>query len=314
MTIEPKPALICTLTLNPALDLSTATERVLPGHKLRCESPRYDPGGGGINVARAVVKLGGHAIAVYPSGGPNGIVIDRLLTEEHVPQTVVPISGWTRESVHVEETTTRAQFRFVMPGPELSPAAQADCLSALAAVDPAPAFLVVSGSMPPGVGADLLKKLVVLSRDMGARLVVDTSGEALASFRGVYLMKPSLRELSELAGYKLDTDMLMLEAAKQVVREGRAEVVALSLGGEGAFLVTSDKAERYFAPSVPVRSAVGAGDSMLGGILVALTEGKSLSAAMRFGVAAGCAALLEPGTGLCSREDTERLALRVAER
>lgn len=303
---------IATLTLNPALDFSATTERVMPGHKLRCDETRYDPGGGGINVARAVHKLGGDAIAVYPSGGPYGAIVEGLLGAEQVPQTVVPIAGRTRESVTVLERSTGAQFRFVMPGPDLSPAEQADCLSALMALDPPPAFLVVSGSMPEGVGPDMMDRLRALSRDLRAKLVVDTSGDALAQVRGAYLIKPSLSELSNLVGRALQTEPAQLAAARQLVEEGRAEVVVLSLGDKGALLATAETARRFFAPAVPVRSTVGAGNSLLAGILVALAEGKDIVKAVQFGVAAGSAALMHPGTELCSREDTERLAAGIA--
>ena len=107
---------IATLTMNPALDLSTAADRVLPEHKLRCEQPRYHPGGGGINVARAVVRLGGDAVAVYPAGGPPGDLIDLLMEQEQVPRHVVGVPGWTRESITVREQSTGAHFRFVLPG------------------------------------------------------------------------------------------------------------------------------------------------------------------------------------------------------
>ena len=300
-------ARIATLTMNPALDLSTATLRVTPEQKLRCQEPRYDPGGGGINVARAVTKLGGTAIAIYPAGGPNGSIIARLLAQEHVPQKTIPIREWTRESVTIQELTTGAQFRFVLPGPELSGKEQSACLAAVATLDPSPAFLVVSGSMPPGVGTELMDRLLAISRELGAKFIVDVSGEVLAKVRGAYLIKPSLRELSELAGKPLDAPSQQVEAARRIVGEGRAEIVVTSLGSKGALLVTKDISCRFSAPIVQVRSAVGAGDSMVAGILVSLAEGNSVTDAARFGVAAGSAAVLSLGTGLCSRNDTERL-------
>jgi 6-phosphofructokinase 2 len=306
-------ARIATLTMNPALDLSTATLRVTPEQKLRCQEPRHDPGGGGINVARAVTKLGGTAIAIYPAGGPNGSIVAHLLAQEHVPQKTIPIRGWTRESVTVQELTTGAQFRFVLPGPELSDAEQSACLTAVATLDPSPTFLVVSGSMPPGVGTELMDRLLAISHELGANLVVDVSGEVLTKVRGAYLIKPSLRELSELAGKPLDTFPKQVEVARRIVDEGRAEIVVTSLGSGGAFLVTKDISRRFLAPTVQVRSAVGAGDSMVAGILLSLAEGNSLTDAARFGVAAGTAAVLNLGTSLCSRNDTERLVRLVSD-
>lgn len=299
--------------MNPALDLSTSTEQVLPEHKLRCEDPRLHPGGGGINVARAVVRLGGRALAVFPAGGPNGGTVDLLLAQEQVPRSVVPIDGWTRESVTVREQSTGIHYRFVLPGPELPATAEDDCLAVLAALDPAPEFVVVSGSMPPGTRSDLTQRLAALCAGSGARLVADMSGEPLARLRGAHLIKASLRELSDLVARPLESAGARLEAARQVVAEGRAEVLVLSLGAGGALLVTGDMARRYPAPRVPVVSPVGAGDAMLAGVLVGLTEGRTLAAAVGYGVAAGSAALLHPGTTLCTREDTDRLALDVGE-
>ena len=304
---------IATLTMNPALDLSTAADQVLPEHKLRCEQPRYHPGGGGINVARAVVRLGGDAVAVYPAGGPPGDLIDLLMEQEQVPRRVVGVPGWTRESITVREQSTGAHFRFVLPGTALPATAQAQCLAALASLDPGPAFVVVSGSLPPGTAADLLERVSAGCTHSGARLVVDMSGAPLRRVHGAALMKASLSELSGLVDRPLETPDARLAAARQVVEQGRAEVLVLSLGAEGALLVTPQTARRFTAPSVPVCSTVGAGDAMLAGVLVGLTEGRGLASAVGFGVAAGSASLLHPGTTLCTREDTERLAREVGD-
>ena len=299
--------------MNPALDLSTAADRVRPEHKLRCEEPRYHPGGGGINVARAVVRLGGDAVAVYPAGGAPGDLIDLLMEQEQVPRQVVAVPGWTRESITVREQSTGAHFRFVLPGAALSPTAQTQCLAALASLDPGPEFVVVSGSLPPGTADDLLERVLAGCVRRGARLVVDLSGAPLRRVRGAALMKASLSELSGLVGQPLETSDARLAAARQVVAQGRAEVLVLSLGAEGALLVTAHTARRFTAPAVPVCSTVGAGDAMLAGVLVGLTEGRNLASAVGYGVAAGSASLLHPGTALCTREDTDRLAPEVGD-
>src|SRR5512143_3270454 len=141
-------ASIVTLTMNPALDIATATDTVVPTHKLRCEAPRYDPGGGGINVARAVHALGGDALAIFPAGGAAGETITRLLRAEGVPYEAVPIAGFTRESLAVEERRSGLQFRFILPGPELGTADQQRCLDRLAAAASQAAYVVASGSLP----------------------------------------------------------------------------------------------------------------------------------------------------------------------
>lgn len=299
---------IVTLTMNPALDVATATERIVPSAKLRCEAPRYDPGGGGINVARAVHMLGGDALAVFPAGGATGEMIRGFLEAEGVRQAVVPVSTVTRQSLAVVEQCSGKQYRFLLPGPPLGEHDQARCLDALAAEAPGAAFIVASGSLPPEVPDDFYARVGCLARDCGVRFVLDSSGGALMRAGiGVYLIKSSLRELEHLRGMTLATAAAREQAARAVVAEGRCEVLVVSLGAEGALLATGGECRRFPAAPVAALSSIGAGDSMLAGILVALVRGWPLCDALRFGVSAGAAALLRPGTELCRREDTERL-------
>lgn len=301
---------IATLTLNPAMDLSTATAQVEPTRKLRCSLPRYDPGGGGINVARVVAELGGDVVAVYPAGGPFGDMLERILAALALPQLRVPIAGDTRESFTVDETATGRQFRFVLPGPELSAAEQQACLDAIAALDPAPEFIVLSGSFPPGVALAYFDAVAALARRIKARLVLDCSGEALAYAAGrggIHLLKPSLSELATLMGGKVEGAAAQEAVLRELIGRGVAEVIVLSLGGEGAVLASKEGIERFAPLDVPVCSAVGAGDSMVGAMVLALSRGWSLTDAVRYGIAAGSATILRPGTELCRAEDVERL-------
>lgn len=301
---------IVTLTLNPAMDLSTSVARVEPTRKLRCSLPHYDPGGGGINVARVVQALGGDSVAIYPAGGPFGDMLERILADLGLPQVRVRIAGDTRESFTVDETGSGQQYRFALPGPVLSQAEQQACLDAIAALDPAPDYLVLSGSFPPGVEVSFFDRMAALARRLGARLVFDCSGEALqyaASRGGIHLLKPSLNELSTLMGRPIVGAAEQDAALRTLIAQGAAEIVVLSLGGEGAVLASKAGIERFPAMDVPVRSAVGAGDSMVGAIALALARGRSLHDAVRYGVAAGSATIMQPGTELCRVEDVERL-------
>jgi 6-phosphofructokinase 2 len=282
---------------------------VVPTSKLRCSAPRYDPGGGGINVARVVSTLGGDATAVYAAGGPIGEILHTCLEAIGLTQVVVPISGMTRENMTVDEVSSGRQFRFVMPGPSLSEAEIRSCLAAVEALDPRPAYLVVSGGYPPGAAEDHISaEVAALASRLGASLVLDTSQAMLHSpEHGVFLMKPNLGELSRMLGRPLKDRAEQIAGARSIVRDGRAEVLVVSLGHEGALLVTDTLAEHYPTPDVPIRSAVGAGDSMVGAIVFAVERGWSLVEAVRYGVAAGAATLMTPGTELCRREDVERL-------
>lgn len=299
---------IVTLTMNPALDIATSTDRIVPEHKLRCDQPRYDPGGGGINVARAVHSLGVDALAVFPAGGAAGEMIRHLLDEEQVDHVAVPISGFTRESLNVVERASGRQYRFILPGPEIGTADQQRCLDRLAAALPEAAYVVASGSLPLGVSDDFYSRVAALANRHGKRLVLDTSGPALKNAGdGMYLLKPSLSELESLAGHPLHSEREQDEAARQLVAQGRCDIVVVSLGARGAILASRDGTERLPAIPVSAKNAVGAGDSMLAGIVVALTRGFSLREAVRFGIAAGTAALLAAGTQLCRLSDVERL-------
>jgi 6-phosphofructokinase 2 len=299
---------IATLTMNPALDLSTETSRVEPTHKLRCGSPRFDPGGGGINAARVVHELGGDVVAIYPAGGPFGEMLRRSLDAMGLAQHVVPISGSTRESVTVDERATGKQYRFVLPGPTLSTAEQRQCLNVVARLDPPPKYLIVGGGFPPGLDAGFATEIAEIARRIGARLILDISQSMRdAPARGVFLMKPSLRELRDMVGATVESRRDQIAAARSLVRAGRAEVVVVSLGGGGALLVTDTVADHLPAPKVEPRSAVGAGDSMVGAIAFALSRGWRLGDAVRYGVAAGAATVMTPGTELCHRKDVERL-------
>ena len=299
---------IVTLTMNPALDIATSTDRVVPTHKLRCSPPRYDPGGGGINVARAVQALGGDAVAIFPVGGPAGEMITHLLDQEGVPHHSIAIAGFTRESLAVEDRQTGEQFRFILPGPEVSERDQERCLDRLSVVAAEAAYIVASGSLPLGVRENFYARVADLAQRLGKRFVLDTSGAALKQAgHGIYLLKPSLRELQDLVGREIGTPFEQEKAAREVIERSRSEIVVLSLGAEGALLVTVEECERFAAVPVKARSTVGAGDSMLAGIVLGLSRALPLREAVRFGLAAGAAALLGSGTELCRRSDVERL-------
>lgn len=300
---------VATLTVNPSLDLSTAVERMIPDEKLRGERPRREPGGGGINVARAMANLGGEATAVYTRGGTSGDALAQLLADQ-VPTVAVPVAGETRENLSVTESSTEQQFRLVMPGPELTGEEWDSCLEAIAKLDPSPDLLVASGSLAPGLPEDAYAALASACADDGTKLVLDTSGPPLAAAleRGVFLTKPNLGELERLVGGPLETDREMAAAVSDLLERGAAEVVVVSLGAGGAYVAGRDLEGRHVrSPTVPIRSKVGAGDSMVGGIVLALSRGEDLFEAAHFGVAAGAAAVMTEGSGLCRRDDTERL-------
>jgi 6-phosphofructokinase 2 len=304
---------IITFTINPAVDISTSVAVVRPSHKLRCVAPRRDPGGGGINVARVVARFGGDVLAVFTAGGPIGEHLKELVAREGIRSLTVPIRADTREDLAVVETETGQQYRFVLPGPAIAETEWRACLDALASPDIKPRFLVASGSLPPGVPEDFYASVVETMRGSDVKIIIDTSGPPLkrALEAGVYLIKPNLREMRELLGAPMDCEHDCISGCRALVEEGRAEVVALTLGHYGAMLVTRDVVLR--ADPVPIKpvSTVGAGDSFLGALVARLAAGRDMEDAFRYAVAAGSAALLAHGTELARRDDVERLVSAV---
>jgi 6-phosphofructokinase 2 len=302
-------SVIATLTLNPAIDKSTSVDQVVADDKLRCESPTREAGGGGLNVARVIDRLGGSAQAVYTSGGLTGQMLEELLDNEALTHTPVSTTDWTRENMIVTETSTNRQYRFGMPGPEMTAAELDECLDAIRTLDPTPDHIVASGSLPPGLPDDTYRAVADLAREISARAILDTSGAALkrAVDAGWYLLKPNLRELEQMAGAELTTDPERIDAARALIDRGWGEVLAVSMGAAGALFVSADRTAFIRSPTVPIRSRVGAGDSMVAGLTWALARGDAPETAVRVGVAAGAAAVMTPGTELCHRDDVETL-------
>jgi len=298
---------IVTLTLNPALDLSSSTPVVSPLHKLRCSSPLSDPGGGGINVSRVCHRLGEPTVAVAPLGGPLGQLLATRLGAEGVACHAIPIAGETRMSVSITEEESGAQYRFVFPGPELAEHEWGACLRATIDHCVPGSRLVISGSLPVGVDPNVIAEIIE-GTDVPA--IVDSSGPGLqaALAAGAFLVKPSARELAGLVGRELLTEREVTAAAEEIVSASNVAALVVSIGAGGAILATPDQPTvRFRAPTVRVESAVGAGDSMVAGIAVGLRRGLALLDAVALGVAAGTAAVLTPSTELCRSGDVERL-------
>ncbi len=302
-----------TVTLNPALDLSTAVDEIVDAHKLRCETPQVHPGGGGINVARVLYRLGADVLTISTAGGTTGERLSALVRAEGLHAAWISIAGDTRESFNVRERRTGREYRFVLPGPSLAATEWQGCLDRVRDLTSAPAYLVASGSLPPGVPSDFHARLARIARIRGSKMVIDAGGEALqaALAEGVWAIKPSLRELQDLTGRPLDTLSQRLDAARDLIARGRTELVALSLGPAGALAVSAQQAVQAPALKVPVVGTVGAGDSFVAGWLWGWDRYGHLDGALREAMAASAAALLRPGTDLARVKDLERLRPQV---
>ncbi len=299
---------IITVTFSPTIDKSTTVEALIPEKKLNCTLPMYEPGGGGVNVARAIKKLGGEAVAIYLAGGHSGKTFVKLLSDENVASILIETTANTRENLIVLETSTNKQFRFGMPGPKIYKTEWQQCLKIIKNVKGVK-YIIASGSLPPNVPSDIIAKIARIAKNKNAKLIIDSSGEVLkkAVEVGVYLIKPNLRELSALVGKEEINIDTVVEIAKEVIKKGNCEIVVVSLGVFGAMLITKNEAYQIKSPEVAVKSTVGAGDSMLAGIVLSLLKNKSMLEVLQFGVACGTAATMNPGTALCKKKDTKYL-------
>ena len=300
---------VLTITLNPTIDKNYFVDRLVPDNKLRCSNPQVDPGGGGINVAKGMKRLGGDVTAFVLAGGRNGEYLKELLVREDVPFVMMDSEGETRESIVISEHTSNHQYRIVVDGPFIDEEISNAILQKIKSLDPFPEYVVASGSLPLGMPENYYALIARIVKEKGERFILDTSGMPmkLAFKEGVYLAKPNLGELSKISG----TEQLELddvdEAAQALISEGLCEVVVVSMGAAGAMLVTKNMYKIFPAPAVHRKSTVGAGDSMVAGMVWSLQHGKNLEEMTMMGIACGTAATMNEGTKLFLKEDVLRL-------
>lgn len=303
---------IVSLTINPAVDKNTKFAGLVAEQKIRCQQPHFDAGGGGINVSKAIARLGGNSKAIFPVGGPIGELLKDLIVKEGIDFETVYSKTWTRENFIAVDTNTNAQYRFGMPGQDIS---KEEIVSLVEKIESEkPGYIVLSGSLPQNLGDDFYEKLSSIAKKLGAKLIVDTSGLSLkrAINAGVYLLKPNIGELAKLIGKETLEISEVDESAKSLIDTYGCEIVVVSLGPQGAILVTKDQKLFVGAPLVKKKSTVGAGDSMVGGMVWAISQKMSLSDVLKWGVACGSAATMNEGTQLFKKEDAARLFASIS--
>lgn len=298
---------ILTVTLNPALDISTTTDRVIAGPKLRCDPIVVDPGGGGINVARVAAEMGAHARAFVALAGPSGMRLEATLSELGIPLVRMKAPDETRESFAVHDRETGAQYRFVLPGPHWSEEDVAESLQAIAASVPKGGIVVLSGSQPPGVSVHYATELCRALLPQEAQVIVDTSGPALEYLAAGTDPAPAVlrmdsEEAEQLAGRPLVTRRESAEFAAELVARGAAKRVILARGADGSVMAGPDGLTQVSAAKVSVVSAVGAGDSFVGAFAYGLATGIGAPDALALGAAAASATVTTPGTQLCRHQ------------
>ena len=306
---------IITITLNPAIDKTTHTDKVEPEKKLRCTHPVYQPGGGGINVSRALAHMGCNSTPLYLAGGYTGDFLQRMLAAENIKSLVIPTEGFTRTNITVVDESTGLQYRFGMVSPSIKETEWQQCLTILEQQEGVE-FIVASGSIPHDVPTDFFGRVAAIAKKKKAKLIIDTSGDALqhAVTEGVFMIKPNRTELSALYGKEELTKDKTKEAAQSIIASGGCQAMVISMGPDGAMLITSDECFQIPSPVVKVKSTVGAGDSMVAGIVYALSHQYNWHDTICYGVACGTAATLNEGTELCKKEDIDRLFKEIKEK
>lgn len=299
------PAIV-TLTLAPSLDKSTTTAKLLPDHKLRCAAPEYAPGGGGINVSRGLKQLRTSSLAVYAAGGRPGEHFAELMDSAGIEHMPVRVKSDLRVNFIVTENTSNKEYRFGMPAPELLEREEQRLINVLRKLKMD--YLVISGSMPPGASDDFIARVARITKGE-TRIVVDTSGDALreAVDEGIFLLKPNLNELAALVGEKTLSQSDVKEAGMKLIHAGACELIVVSLGADGAWYGSKDGFRRIKTSKVEKRSTVGAGDSMVAGMVYRLSKKAGYRDAVAFGAACGSAATMNGGPELFLKQDVDRL-------
>lgn len=305
---------IVTITLNPALDFATDVAELHPNEKLRCDKPSMFPGGGGVNVARAIWNLGGDAQACVALGGPNGKALELLMRAEGVNVLPVELEVQTRHSLTVRETKSGDSFRFMLPGTEWTQLIEAHFLAEATKALQGAKYCVLSGSMPPGTGTGTIRRLATICHNAGCTLIVDTSGPTLRALAheariGMDILRINEEEAQDSTDRHLETREDFAAAAWRMIERRAADIIFMGLGASGNLLV-SKAGQALFcpAPTVELVSRVGAGDSFVGALALSLARGASLEDALIMGCAAASVACTRPGTELCDKETTEALA------
>ena len=303
--------MIYTVTLNPALDRTIWVRQVKPDDTNRIEKEERYAGGKGIDVSRVLKKLGISGKALGFVGGFTGLELEGRMLNEGIGCDFVRISGETRTNIIINETSTGHQLSFSERGPEIQPYELMQVIRKIEEIDSIE-YMVISGSLPPGVHPEIYRKIIEMAKGKGAKVVLDTDGESLKV--GIQanpdVIKPNIHELGRLVDTELKNTGEVIEAARNIQKQG-VDIVLVSMGAKGIILAASDEQWLAAPPKVDVVNTIGAGDSSVARFVYGWIEEKPLKEALAFAVAAGTATTLRPGTALCEKDDVFRLIPQV---
>jgi len=303
--------MIFTLTMNPCLDRYIYVDELIVDDTIRAKKVVDYPAGKGIDVSRVIRELGGVSIAVALVGGANGRRLEEMLDKEGVIYSSIRVPQETRMNIILE--TSKGQYRISMPGEKIGVKKLQVVLEVLNALVRQGDVVVVSGSLPKGVAAEFYTGIIFTLKQWGATVYFDADGDKLkAGLIGQPdYIKPNLHEFQRLIGKNVSSREEIISEARKVIEIHELKAILLTLGGEGAYFISNEKVLYTKTIKVPVKSAVGAGDSFLAGFVLKKTEGASDEEALRWANASGTAAVMTPGTRLCRKSDVEKLLEKV---
>ena len=295
--------MVYTITLNPALDRNIWVEQVRYNDSNRIQKEKRYAAGKGIDVSRVLTAFGIRNKAMGFVGGFDGEEMEGRLLNEGISCDFTKISGETRTNVVIYDMGKESQTIFSASGPQIMPYELMRIIQQVQKLEN-PEFVIISGSLPPGVNPEIYYKIMEIARSKGSKIVLDTDGDALKT--GIQIspdiIKPNIHELSRLSGKELKDIKQVISSAQTICDQGTGTVL-VSMGARGILL--AGKKESYLAvpPPVKVVNTIGAGDSAVAGFVFGILTGKTLHEALVCGVAAGTATTLRPGPALCTEED-----------
>ncbi|MBT8410766.1 MAG: 1-phosphofructokinase family hexose kinase, partial [Octadecabacter sp.] len=272
---------VLTVTVNPAIDLATTVDQVIAGPKLRCGPALTDPGGGGVNVARTIAKLGGQATALFTVGGTTGDLLTSLVKAEGVDVLPVPVKGETRQNFAVTDASSAEQYRFSLMSHPVDVEDEAILMAAIVSATPADSIVVLSGGLAPAMSENFHTLVQNALDGRGARVIVDTCDPALAHLlahppkKPFHVLRIDQHESEIAAGHPLSTMADSLEFTSDLMNRGVADCLIIGRGAEGSVMASRKGNFFCHAPQVSVRSKIGAGDSFVGAFTLSLSRGEA---------------------------------------
>ena len=304
--------MIITLTLNPCIDRTITVEKFLYGGTNKVTGVRNDVSGKGINVSTVLKNLGMKTMCLGFNYSDDAQALEKSLENQGIAYDFVGVEGKLRINVKIFDSSQKVMSKFNESGHWVPEESVEELLEKLNQYWDETEIMVLDGSVPQGVPKDIYRRIIEKANEKGIKTILDAANELLAEgIKGKpYLIKPNIDEFSAALGRKMENPEEIIEAARAIIRAG-VSYVCVSMGEEGAWMVSKDKA--LFAPplKLDIKGIQGAGDSLVAGICMAIRQGKSMEDMLRYAVAAAGGSLLREGTQLCVKEDFERLLEQV---